>query len=153
MHIRSNFAKRDILVKSIFIIRDPVDRVISSARMTHKRRKSTQAFNDFLQDFYRSTFCQKRTHYYETILSMKSAFPEDHFIVETYENLFTAHSISRVSDFLNVKCRPEFIQKKVFEGSYRPEIDSGIRSDIRDFYSDVYSFCFDSFPETQKYWT
>lgn len=152
-HIRSNFAKRNILVKSIFIIRDPVDRVISSARMVYKRKKISEAFNDFLQVFYRSTFCQKRTHYYETILSMRSAFPEDHLIVEPYESLFTAPSISKVSDFLDVTYRSEFIQKKVFEGSYRPEVDSEIRGDIRDFYSDVYSFCFDSFPETQKLWT
>ncbi len=88
-------------VKVIFILRNPVDRIWSMARVSHERGQ--QVLTDtYLRDLLNDEGTKLRTQYDRTIRSLQSTFSEDNILLIFFEELFSDSTLNRLSEFLNL---------------------------------------------------
>ena len=159
---RENFAtirkwvrKCGIEMKVVFLMRDPVERCVSSF---YSYRRLCELFgfkSPDLKEFCISEGARLRTRYQRTIVNLEAAFREDELFFGIYENLFEERSIVALSDFLDMPSNPAFGKK---HHNPRPstqavvEINDDTRRFIAETYKDTYSFCARRFPQTRELW-
>ena len=138
--IKKNFQKRNIKVKVIFLMRDPVERIWSAARMTKREGIADKK----LIEVYQGKYVEMLTRYEKIIPKIRSIFSDNDIYLNFYENLFNKNTIDEVTSFLSLpKQNPNF-QKFVNKSDYE-EIAESDRKIVEDYYSDTYSFMQDNF--------
>ena len=104
--IRNNFAERGIAVKPVFLMRDPIERFISSRRMKLRKQGLRDATAEAealrhavakLRD--RPTL---RSSYAPTLAALEASFGLDHCFVATFETLFTPATYAALCQFLSI---------------------------------------------------
>ncbi|MEJ2608343.1 MAG: hypothetical protein P8Z41_16985 [Anaerolineales bacterium] len=158
--IKQGFERREIRCKAVFFMRDPVERCKSAVRMNLDRGHFLEGitegnieFCDALREYYQSEHARMRTRYNDTIKNIRTAFGSDEYYIGIYESMFQEENLLRLSEFLGVEQNTGFAQTVVNKTRGHRERCENLELDIRDYYSDVYSFCFDEFPETRELWT
>ena len=160
--IKENLEKRGFKVKVIFIMRDPIERIWSQARMLIKKYKSYNlgnSFSDFIpiinnlnpnnienelvKFLYKDNRVIKRTRYEKTINNLEKIFDVDDIFYALYENLFDNETLDRLKDFL---CLPNLIfdSEKIIHTNPKAnklELSDNLKKDIFNFYKDTYSLC------------
>ena len=159
--IKGNLEKRGLKVKVIFIMRDPIERIWSQARMLIKKYKSNNLgnFSDFgpiinnlesnnldnelVKVLYKDIRVIKRTRYENTINNLEKIFNQDDIFYSLYENLFDKETLDRLKHFL---CLPNLIfdsNKVIYSNpkAKKIELSYDLKKDIFDFYKDTYLFC------------
>lgn len=102
-------------VKLIFLMRDPVDRFWSAARMYARSQNVPVQKIDTLKLLDNPQF-SFRANYQRTLDAAYKAFNPEHVHVEFYERLFTPEAIQRISSFIGIDyVQPDF-QKEVNKG-------------------------------------
>lgn len=140
--IKESLETRGFRVKVVFIMRDPVERCISSMRMTRRNAGGTPVASesDDLLSNYASPIYQHRTQYEKTITSLEAVFPPDDILYAFYERLFVTDSIREITDFLGISyVKPDF-QKKVNVSNTRVVISDDVKREVFDFYKETYNF-------------
>ena len=150
--IRKKIESKGFDMKVIFLMRDPFERCWSAVRM--RRRNGTGASTELeqLRASYKSPQFMLRTNYKHTILALESVFNKNQIHYGIYEELFQTQRIKELSDFLEVPFRPELAEKKF---NISPKSDDEalvLAQEIREFYSGVYDFCLERFPQTKNLW-
>ncbi|MBK9162194.1 MAG: sulfotransferase domain-containing protein [Nitrosomonadales bacterium] len=146
--IKAGLEGRGFRVRVILIMRDPIDRCISAARLHFKMRgllPSADEENALLRDVYDSEGFRIRTRYDMTIRNLESVFSGDQIAYSFYESLFNASSIRRLAEFLSIPLEmPDF--------TYNPnpsravnQIDESLKRAIFETYRPVYDFVRDRF--------
>lgn len=160
-YIKNGFKSKDIAVKAVILLRDPVDRVKSSVRFGldcgyvkapgRVIVDTESGFNEVLENNFRADYCVIRTQYQHAIEEAKKAFAPDEIYIGVYEAMFTPAEIQRLSDFLGIPAKPELakVRKNV---SSKPVAPSELDIEIRQYYSDVYEYCFEHIPSTRRLW-
>lgn len=112
--IKSSFEHRDIAVKPVFLMRDPIERIISSQRM--KLRK--QGLRDLSTEI--STLRQRiskgrglRSHYGQTLDALEQAFGLGNCYVGLFETLFKPATYSKLCNYLQIPYQEPAWSKKV----------------------------------------
>lgn len=159
--IKVNLEKRGLKVKVIFIMRDPIERIWSQARMLIKKYKSNNLgnFSDFgqiihnldannldnelVKVLYKDIRVIKRTRYENTINNLEKIFNQDDIFYSLYENLFDKETLDRLKNFL---CLPNLIfdsNKVIYSNpkANKIELSDDLKKEIFDFYKDTYLFC------------
>jgi hypothetical protein len=93
-------------VRFVFVMRDPVARLISAVRMSARRRHA------WLGDALRAKML-KRSRYDLTIRQLEAAVPREQIAYFFYESLFRQAEMDRLCDFLGVAHRPAMFDRKV----------------------------------------
>lgn len=142
-------------LKVVFLMRDPIERSWSGARM-HKRNgveeyaglTDSQAV-DFV---YKTEGHSARTRYDLTLKAIDEAFdPEDVFL-GIFEELFSNSEVDRLSSFLGVEPRYELVSKKVNITQKDGRLDPDLIARMKDHFAPVYEACNQRFPQTRDLW-
>ena len=154
--IRGKLESSGFDLKVIFLMRDPFERCWSAIRMQrllNKEKNKELTDVEELRTKYSSEHFALRTKYNYTIEALESAFSRDQIYYGIYEELFNVQKIKEISKFVGVTCKPKFSQQK-FNSSLKLSDEAIVlKSEIKQFYSDVYDFCFKRFPQTKSLWS
>ena len=104
--ILANFEQREISVRPVFLMRDPIERIISSQRM--QLRKQNQLNHDTEVNALRQLCMERpervslRSDYGHTLMALSQVFDPSACFIDLYERLFTPESWQRLCSVLNV---------------------------------------------------
>ncbi|MEQ8699689.1 sulfotransferase [Bauldia litoralis] len=134
--------------KAVFLMRDPVERIWSQAKMQAKKATGRGGEGDAYDLFGKSVQRRKyleRTEYTSTVKNLRASFaPEDVFI-GFYETLFDDAEVARLATFLG-------LDDLVFDASANPNKSADLRKPdkaewdkVRAALAEVYDFVFTEF--------
>lgn len=148
--IRRNFANRGVRTVSIFLMRDPVERIWSHLRMQADRFPAMfdRPLPEVLRDRHADASYAMRTRYDRTIAVLDEAFEPDEVHYGFYEDLFTERRVGEICAFLGIdRHEPDFDVRR--NASARPP--EGIPDDtvrlVATHFADVYAAVAGRFPD------
>lgn len=157
VHVKQLLDDAGFAVKVVFLMRDPVDRNWSSLRMRQRERgKRGREISDseligMFPSFYSDPANVDRTRYDRTVRALRNAFDEDDIYFGIYENLFSKDQIGLLSKFLGADLSRADVSERV--NSSKPlALPEEERMACRQYFSEVYDFCFREFPQTRQLW-
>ena len=144
--IKAKFNQRDISVKVIFLMREPVSRLDSSIKMRLRRSNelskiSPMGMIEKIQSELNSDSDLMRSNYSSTCQQLEQVFSEDDIFYGFYETLFSKPEVERLSDFFGIGIE-NFDVKKVVNSSARTlkyplnELDK-LKKNVQDRYQFV----------------
>ncbi len=152
--IRQGFAGRGIATRAIFLIRDPVERCWSAARMqAGLRTGNTDIGDEQVLAHVDLPGAQMRTRYDLTIAEMEKAFPAEDRHVGIYEEMFRPDQVARISAFCRLPARPEQAAKKVFATPATRTLKDETRRAIAARFRPVYDFAAARYPQVKDLWS
>ena len=114
--IKANFEQRQIGLRPVFLMRDPIERIISSQRM--QLRKQNQLNQEAEVEALRKLCVERpervtlRSDYGHTLMALNQVFDPSECFIDLYERLFSPTSWQRLCDVLNVAYEePEWEQQ------------------------------------------
>jgi len=138
-------------VKVVFLMRDPVERCLSASRMQNRINQKVSVAEN-LAALYSSKRYSLRTNYHHTILELDRVFEPQDIYYGIFEEMFTEVNIEKFSKFCGVPYNFSWGSEKINSGNDHISIDSELRKEISDFYSEVYAYCNERFPQTELLW-
>ena len=101
--IRNSFEKRGIIVKPVFIMRDPIERLISSQRMKLRKQGSRDLATE-VNTLRRRVKKGRgiRSDYQQTVNALEESFGLNNCFIGLFENLFTKSTYQRLCDYLDL---------------------------------------------------
>ena len=114
--IQRGFAAQDIPVRPVFLMRDPIERIISSLRM-HRRKQGLRDSAGEIQALHqlcheRPERINLRSDYGHTLTALKESFGLKHCFIATYEQLFHRDCWAELCRFLGVRYQePQWEQR------------------------------------------
>lgn len=157
--IRDGFHARGIDVKVVFLMRDPVERCWSAARMYRRKRLDLQRLDpaldepEFVLAYAQTLHAQRRGRYEQTVASVERAFVADQIFYGFHETLFDDHTVASLSDFLGVAPRPDLADRTFNVSPKGAGLPDEIQSAIARFYGETLRFCRERFPESAALWS
>ena len=105
--IQRGFAAQDIPVRPVFLMRDPIERIISSLRM-HRRKQGLRDSAGEIQALHqlcheRPERINLRSDYGHTLTALQNSFGLKHCFIGTYEQLFYQDCWAELCRFLGVR--------------------------------------------------
>jgi hypothetical protein len=151
--IKSNFARRNVGISVVFLMRDPAERCISALSMKNKKKKFRKVSDctDELIKRAKTEAYKIRTNYDETILELEKAFSVNEVYYGIYEEMFNEQKIEELSRFLGVDSDPSFAQMR-FNESPKIPINKSAITEIAKEYKEVYEFALKRFPQVETLW-
>ena len=159
-NIRKEFASRDIKVKAMLMLRDPLDRIKSAVSFNLNRQNynegipsSAVSFEEALKHYYQSEHCELRTDYQRSVENARKALGSKNVYVAIYETMFKDKKIDEISNFCGVY--PFKSQQRQKENATKREQVKTTEVDtlIIERFQSTYEYCFKAFPETKELWT
>jgi len=150
--IKKELESVGFLVKVIFLLRDPFERCWSAVRMKIKKSKYSVDVSEALKDLFSSRDYLFRTDYKRTIEALESVFDSENIYYGIYEEMFLKDRIEQISSFCKIKPDFEFVSKKINVSEKLVDVDKNLKKDILSYYSNIYKFCYDRFPQTRLLW-
>lgn len=142
----------------IFLMRDPVERCWSAARM-YRRKGLTVAGLDpaldeeeFVLRYARSGHAKRRGSYELTIAAAESAVPPDKIHFGFYETQFEPAAVQAVSQFVGIATAPGFAEHQFNVSPKARELPDDIRIAVAQVHAETLEFCARRFPETRSFW-
>ncbi len=156
--IKDSFKKKNINLKVIIFIRDPLARIKSATRFNLDRKNYNEGikngeinFINALEQYYKNEHCILRTNYQITLENAFSVFNKENIFVGIFENMFEPNEIIKLSDFLKVKANINFGKIKINPTKNKVS-KTIIDKVIKKYYCNVYDYCFEKFPITKSLW-
>lgn len=143
-------------VKAIFLMRDPVERCWSGARM--RKRNQVPGFTDISdEDAVRKIYADPKVaglcRYDRTLSVLDEVFDPEQVFVGLYEEFFTKAELERLSRFIGIETRPEAL-RLVFNKTHRDgNLPLELVNEIKAHFAPVYETCHVRFPQTRELWT
>ena len=101
--IKTNFQERGIPVKPVFLMRDPIERLISSQRMKLRKQGLRDAATEVTTLRKRVAKGRGlRSNYGQTLDALDHAFGLNHCFIGLFETLFTATTYAELCRFLEI---------------------------------------------------
>lgn len=153
-YIRTQFAKEDMSTKAIFLMRDPVERCWSAARMRSRNTLGhTDVTSEMLLTEMMSEGYQMRTRYDLTIEELEASFEPQNLFVGLYEKLADLDQLTSLSNFCRVETRPALVDYKANVSAKASPLDIDVATRIARQYRGVYEFVARRMPEVEKLWS
>lgn len=151
--IQDGFLKRGISTKAVFLMRDPIERCWSSARM---RCMNTEGHNRVSDEYViahaAAAETEARTRYDWTLGELGSVFEPSQLHVGLYEDMFALPQLSRLSDFCHVALRPDLASQKINLTRKTTPLAENTARNIAARYRPVYEFVAARFPQAVQLW-
>ncbi|WP_432472027.1 hypothetical protein [Amphritea sp. HPY] len=155
--IKEEFKRRDISLKIVFIMREPITRLESAIRMQMKRKKCLRELSSVdmtkkMFDSLNSTSDRSRSDYLYTCQQIDKVFSNDEVFYGFYETLFSQIEIVKLSSFFNMRPH-EFDASNIVNSTIKPFKYS--LQDVNDFQTSVtdrYQFVLDRFDFDLSVW-
>jgi hypothetical protein len=159
MTIREGFDCHRVDYRVIFMVREPVDRIVSAFSM-YQRRARSRALDDVdarslqkqLLEFADSWGCFFRTRYDLTIENLRKSFPADRVLVGALEAIPESLEAQRITDFLGIKLAQESFRQKVNSGRENLSVDGETRLRLMEKYQPTYTYIQQEFPQISAKW-
>lgn len=143
-------------VKVVMLMRDPVQRCFSAARMRRGEqlraskvktagRGAVDPTNEGFYDFAIGKARVARTRYDQTITALENTFEPDQIFYGIHEDFFCNEEIRRLCAFLGIDFHEPQLQVKRNEGVERAAPPKEQMEQVREFYSETYEFCRNKF--------
>ncbi len=159
-YIRDAFLAREIPVKAIFIMRDPVDRLISAAQMSRRKGKTvegvplTGSLDDAVLSYASSPEAHIRSDYPATIRAMRSTFDEDSLYFGLFESMRSPQEQARLAEFTGIAMpNPEQAERRVNMHAKTETVSDETRATLRALMAETYAFCAEHVPTTRTLWS
>jgi hypothetical protein len=106
--VRESFGGLGVRCVSVFLMRDPVERIWSQVRMQQRRRpeQNPGSAEDLVLERYAQPEYDARTRYERTLSTLDAAFPASEVYLGLYETLFEATSLAAVCDLAGIEPPP-----------------------------------------------
>ncbi|WP_340539700.1 hypothetical protein [Nocardioides sp. GXZ039] len=106
--VRTRFAERGIRAVTVFLMRDPVDRIWSHIRMVQGRspEKFPRTSEEHVLELFDHPTYECRTRYEHTLAAVTGAFPDDARYLGFHETLFTGDSVAAISRLCGIDAVP-----------------------------------------------
>lgn len=150
--LRQALERAGLRVKVVFLMRDPFERCWSAVRMYKRTGALIGSDEACLERSYRTPQFQFRTNYHHTIQALECAFGSEAIFYGLYEDLFTRSSLGRLSDFLEMPPNYDAVDQRFNTSPKSEACRPDLRQDVITFYSDVYAYCYERFPNTRALW-
>lgn len=150
--ISAGFRDKGIVARPVFLMRDPVERCWSAARMMHQKYQTRTIQPDDVLRYALSAESDMRTRYDRTVASLREAFSPDELYLGLYEEMFSEEKIRELSRFCAVPFKPRFAEKKVNTTPKDVELNEAVMAAIARHYGDVYRFVAAEFPAATRLW-
>ncbi|HRK48115.1 MAG TPA: hypothetical protein PK324_20950, partial [Nocardioides sp.] len=122
------FEDRGVRPVAAFLLRDPVERVWSAARMDVRRRgaEGTEDPETWISRMYVRPMYADRTRYDLTMAALEQAFPRSAIFYGFYERLFSADTLRPLCELLGIDFHEPDVDRQVnvspkAEGATLPE--------------------------------
>lgn len=157
--IKKGFALRNIEVRAVLLLRNPIDRIKSATSFNMNRKNfnegippSATTFEEALKNYYQTEHCEIRTNYQRSVKNAQEALGPRNVYVAIYESMFTDENIDKISKFCGVY--PFKAKQRIKENKTKREEGQTLELDrkILDRFQSTYDYCFEVFPETKKLW-
>ena len=146
-NIKSNFEKRDIEVIPVFLMRDPVNRLRSQAKMKLRNPRKKATKSEELAEMRRLVGTREdniRVDYSSTHDSIKKVFGEKSFFC-LYEELFSNEQIKKLCNLIDIPfVKPDFAFR-VNESKSKNNITKEDLMKFTPSYKKQYEFAIDLF--------
>jgi len=102
--VRAGFEARDVRPAAVYLLRDPVERIWSAARMDMRRRgdDAPEDPETRVSHMYKHPMYADRTRYDLTMDALERAFPSEQVFYGFYERLFSSETLAPLCDFLGI---------------------------------------------------
>ena len=154
--IRSGMQDNGIHTKTIFSMRDPVERIRSHMRMdmAKGRLDETDDIETALRAFYPTAEAAARSRYDLTLEAIEAVFEPNDVHVCFFEELFTPDGVAALARFARVPVEKDAGGTKVnARGSDGPQtLDDALRMEIARHYAPVYRAVAERFPRIVTLW-
>ncbi|MFM9073857.1 MAG: sulfotransferase [Cyanobium sp.] len=149
--ISSEIKARGLQLRTIFLLRDPVERIISSVRMNLRKKGQLQAEQE-IQALRRAVIRKPRgidgrSNYRHTLEALDRAFGLENVYVGFYESLFREDSIRSLCAYLEIPYRPADFEKRLNVSA----TDTGLPDDLMEalgaWQRDTWTYCQARFPD------
>lgn len=149
--LADGMAERGLRTKILFVMRDPVERVISQFRMMQKLKPKmfeNRSGEAALRALYRSSAVEVRTRYENTLRTLDAAFAANESLSLFFEELFREDALARLCGHLGIAYEPAVFDVRVNESEGpAPDIDGDLQREIARHYSSTYAFVAERFGE------
>ena len=156
--IRQGFAAHAIPVRPVFLMRDPIERIISSARMQRRKQGLTDSAGEI--ETLRQ-LCQERperislrSDYGHTLKALEQAFGLEHCLLDVYEQLFSPTCWSRLCDFLALPYEEPLWDQQVNVSRTETNLPEDILQDLGKWQAEAFAAVRRSCPDLDldRYW-
>jgi len=146
--IKEELFARGIILKVIFLMRDPFERCLSALR--HNLRKSDIEITEKkeinrLKLAYKTENFISKTRYENTITTLEKVFTTDQIFYAFYEEIFSSNEILRLCSFLNLQYTVPDFEKRVNVSRTETLIPDELKFEIVNFYNSTYEYMFSKF--------
>ena len=152
--IKDGLESRGFSVRVVFLMRDPVDRLISGMKMKIKNSKLNASY--FYDEFRKLIAAPHRStqvangRYQVTIEKIERVFEKQSIYYGFFDSLFNKKSINSLQDFLGLEIPSDNISDVVNPGKKITFATDDkrileLRRSLKDIYNDTYSYCLKKF--------
>lgn len=156
--VRDGFDARDIDLRVVFLLREPVDRCLSAIRMFRRAGISHEGVDITLPDeqallAYLSTpNGRMRSDYTHTLNSIAATFDPAQVYIGFYEDMFGPEAFARLNGFFGLPPAPQFLERKFNTTTQGADIPSEVRQAAMQQLAPVYRDCFARYPALRSLW-
>ena len=151
--IKEGFERRGVSTRAVFLMRDPVERCWSAARMDSRIEFGhTRISEEDVLARALSKLTGLRTRYDITVGEMEAVFEPSSMFFGLYEEMFDSENLSKLSEFCLVPTRQSQAEKKVNVSEVATPISDAAYAKIASHYRGVYEFAAKRFPRTTELW-
>ena len=147
--IRDGFAARGVRTATVFLLRDPVERVWSAARMDMRRmgEAAPEPAEVRISHMYRHPMYADRTRYDVTMERLEQVFDRDDVHYGFYERLFSGETLEPLCAGLGIDFHEPDPSRRVNESPKTVELPEPVVAEIAQHFAPVYAAVAARFPE------
>nr|VFJ66463.1 MAG: Sulfotransferase family protein [Candidatus Kentron sp. DK] len=142
-YIKKQFAKRGIDVKVIFIMREPINRLLSALKMHFRRKGLTIESEPIIKEMKLSigkNWETLRSNYRETCSNIIDVFDEQQRCFCFYETMFSPGEMLRIFDFFGIDASCVDVEEMVNHTPGIIRIDKDSMKIFEENFTDRYNF-------------
>lgn len=153
--IHDGFAARGVEAKAIFLMRDPVERCLSSARMRNRNTSAgrVEITDDEVVAHASLEAVEVRTRYDRTLAELSAGFVSEKTYVGFYEDMFAPEQVERLSAFCGVPVRPALTANRVNASAPGRTLGDRAARQIAMHYRPVYEAVAAAYPQAMSLWS
>jgi hypothetical protein len=160
--IATGLDKRRIDYRVVFLMRDPLSRVLSAWKMVERKSgrsgrsrtppSAPYELNASLLRFAESWGCQIRTRYELTLRNIEATFDPHRVFVGFQESIGEEHQLVRLANFLGLERRDFDPTNRVNAGTKIPPLTVETKSRIVELYRPTYNQLGERYPQLFNLW-
>lgn len=162
--IKSNFKNRGIRTKVIFLMREPVNRLLSMVKMIFRQKNLPYDRMKITESMYRFinykhfpnlvNYERERSDYKNTIEKLKTVFPKKDIFYGFYENWNDTNQLNQLYKFLDIDLNSiKKTNRLNFKKSAEIKLFSQDIANFEKYYQNDRSYIFKNFKKIESKWT